>query len=198
MFPRQSRLRALVLAGVALSASAIARADTLNFVLISQGDTVDFSLPVSPEALWHSQPGYDVQLNDVSMSVNGEQQTNGINFYTKGYGGGLQFTNGAFNLYGPQLFRGSVYDPTFLLGTFGLSSYYDSGPVDSNLKISLSEAAPFSSDVSTVPEPSSFLLGAGGLAFLAALSVRRYYRKHHPHAHGAANAGGDAPLGEDA
>jgi hypothetical protein len=204
MFPKQTLLRTLVLAGIVASASALARADTLNFVLISQGDTIDFSLPSSPEVSshsqsgWDSQSGYAVQLNDVSMTVNGEQQNNGLYFYTNDYGGGLQFTNGTFDLFGAQLFSGNVHHPTFLLGTFGLSSSYDGGPVDSSLKISSSEAAPSSPNMSTVPEPSSLLLSAGGLAFLAALGVRAFYRNQHHAPQTPAAATGDAQLGEDA
>ncbi len=198
MFPRPMMLRALVLAGVVAGAGVMAQADTLNFVLISQGDTIDFSLPSNPEASSQSQPGYDVQLNDVSMTVNGAPETNGLYFYTHGAGGGLQFTDGAFNLFGQQLFSGKVYDPTFLLGTFGLSSYYDGGPVDSSLTISSSDASPSSPSVSAVPEPSSFLLSAGGMAFLAALGVRAFYRKQHPAPKPSAVAGGGGQYGENA
>ena len=197
MFPKPTLLRALILAGIVASASAMARADTLNFVLISQGDTIDFSLPSSPVTASQSQSGWDAQLNDVSMSVNGEQQNNGIYFYTNDAGGGLQFTNGTFDLFGAQLFSGNVHHPTFLPGTFGLSSYYDDGPADSSLSIS-SSASPSSPGVSTVPEPSSLLLSAGALAFFAALGVRAFYRKQHHSQQTPVAATGDAHLGEDA
>lgn len=198
MFPKQTLLRVLVLACVAASASVVARADTLNFVLISQGDTIDFSLPSSPEASSQSQPGYDVQLNDVSMSVNGVQQTNGLYFYTNDAGGGLQFSDGTFNLFGAQLFSGTVFDPTFLLGTFELSSYYDGGQGDSILTISPAGAPPSSPDVSTVPEPSSLLLSTGALAFLAALGVKATYRKQHQPPQMPAAASGHAQPEQDA
>ena len=198
MFPKQTILRTLVLAGIVASASAMARADTLNFVLISQGDTIDFSLPSSPVTASQSQSGWDAQLNDVSMSVNGEQQNNGLYFYTSDAGGGLQFSNGTFDLFGAQLFSGNVHHPTFLPGTFGLSTYSEGEPVDSSLNISSSEAAPSSPNVSTVPEPSSLLLSTGALAFIAALGVRAFYRKQHHPPQTQAAATGDAQLGEDA
>ena len=198
MLPKKALLRALVLAGTVAAVSAVAHADTLNFVLIAQGNTIDFSLPFSPVTASQSQSGWDAQLNDVSMSVNGEQQNNGLYFYTNDAGGGLQFTNGTFDLFGAQLFSGNVHHPTFLPGTFGLSSYYEGGPVDSSLNISSSEAAPSSPNVSTVPEPSSLLLSTGALAFIAALGVRAFYRKQHHPPKTQDAATGDEQLGEDA
>lgn len=198
MFPTHAILRTLVLAGIAVSASAMARADTLNFVLISQGDTIDFSLPSTPDASSQSQPGYDVQLNDISTSVNGAHQTNTLYFYTNDAGGGLQFADNSFNLFGAQLFSGTVYDPTFLLGTFALSTSSDGGSADSSLTISPAGAAPSSPNVSTVPEPSSLLLSTGALAFLAALGVRAIYRKQHHPPHTAAAVSGDAQPRQDA
>jgi hypothetical protein len=180
------------------SASAMARADTLNFVLITQGNTIDFSLPSSPDAS-SSSPAHRVQFDNVAMTINGVAQTQDVSFFTHDRGGGLQVGNDALYLSGAQLFKGSVFRPTFSPGGFTLTSASDDGSTAASLVIALAGASPSSPlsspAVSTVPEPSSFLLTAGAMALLAAMGVRSYYRKRHKHP--PVSMAGDATLGEE-
>ena len=198
MLPKKALLRALVLAGTVAAVSAVAHADTLNFVLIAQGNTIDFSLPSSPDV--SSSRAHWMQFDHVPMTINGVAQTQDVSFFTHERGGGLQVGEDVLYLSGTKLFKGSVFRPIFLPGSFALSSGSDGGSADASLVIAMAGASPSSPlsspAVSTVSEPSSFLLTASAMAFLAAMGVRSYYHKRHKHPPAART--GDAPLGEEA
>jgi hypothetical protein len=168
MSSRRTILNVLVLFAVAVSTAIVARADTDNFTLTGQGNTVTFSLPSSPTP--YAVGSDDFVLDNVSVIVNGVGQTDGLDFYTPADGGGLEFADGDYNLYGLPVFSGSLSDPTFTLGDYALDLGSSTSGIAYNLDITNA----------TAPEPSSILLLATGvLALLGGFSIKRFARENN-------------------
>ena len=167
---KQLFLRALLLVALATTASVAAKADTLDFSLTGHGTDITFALPSSPTPSSFSIfPGY-FQINDVTLDVNGTDVVDNLDFYTGGIfgdGGGAS-ANSLFNLFGPQLFTGFVWDPTFKTGDFtlttseGFQGWCDQG----SYNLDITDPGP-----TVTPEPSSMILMATGVLALLAMAV---------------------------
>jgi len=165
---------------VLLFSNAAARAETLDFSLTGNGQTLTFSLPSSPTLSSHYFGGFTVA--DVATSFNGTPQTLDLGFdntiFPFFFGttaiadpmdGDLAFGSPADLFSGDSLFTGSGNAPVFNTGTFSES------PVGSGVPYSLTitvEATP-----TAVPEPSSLLLFGTGIAGLAGTGRRRFFRR---------------------
>jgi hypothetical protein len=121
----------LIAVAVALSANPVAaHADTFSFTP-DNGPTYNFSLDPSQINFTHFDPDFGANYFPVTV---GSQTDAEVIFYIptvlEGYNDGpldfglnVQDPKDGFNLYfGPQLFSGSVYNPTFIPGTYTLSS----------------------------------------------------------------------------
>ena len=111
-------------------------------------------------------PGVSFNLDNISASYLSFDFTGDVTFFLAGGAGG-----DGFNFSGPQLFSGTLTNPTFNLGTFTLSGNPDLGdgpmPETATLTITQVSAAP-------VPEPFSLALaGTGMLSVVGAMYRRR-------------------------
>jgi len=133
------------------------------------GTTATFSLPNNPTP---SSVGANFfQLDNISVMVSGVGTfTGNIDFFDTAGGGGAG--SGVDVLHGPQLFSGSLSDPTMLTGSFMLSGTITPDP-DGPVPVSgtlMASSAP----TPVVPEPSSGLLFFTGVGTIAgALELRR-------------------------
>lgn len=101
-----------------------------------------------------------------------------INFFTSAYGGGFNFNKAsAFDAYGPQVFSGTIADPTFHTGVYTMSKSFN-GTVLGTLTVSA---------MSAVPEPATWAMILLGFAVTG--GMMRKSKKHkdarfRPNAHG--------------
>jgi len=138
--------------------SSFAMADTITFTLSSGDHLIGLTLPTNPTP--DSVGPYYFTLNDVPFTLDGTPQLARIvNFFEGSAGGGLgicDYTNCPLvDLFGPQLFSGSLDSPTLLPGNYVLTDAGD-GFIPGDFQT-----------VVSVPEPSSILLlASGALAFV--------------------------------
>jgi len=146
-----------VLALALLVAPQLRADSTTNFVYASAGNTFTFEVATNPVvAPRNAYPGVGFTIPDESFTENGTTMTGTLDFYSSGSGGGFDlWTSNYFiliNAYGPQLYTGSVNDPSILSGTFYFLDIRDGSFPTLGKSVQ-----------TTVPEPSSFLLLAIGL-----------------------------------
>ena len=149
---------------------APARADVF-YSFTAFGTTATFSLPNNPTP---SSVGADFfQLDGITVVIPGQGTfTGNVDFFDTAGGGGAG--SGVDVLQGPQLFSGTLSNPTMLTGMFPLSGTVtpdEDRPVDisGTLIASSSPTAP-----PPVPEPSSALLFFTGIGTIAGtLALRR-------------------------
>lgn len=173
MSAKQVVLRSLLLVALATTASVAAKADTLDFSITGHGTDITFSLPSSPTPSSVSLFNGDFELSNIVLDVNGTDHTENLFFYLGGlFGGGAATSSSLLDLYGPQLFTGSLFDPTFKTGDFtvttspGFEGWCDQG----NYNLDITDQGP----PSMTPEPSSvMLLATGVLALLVLAAVKR-------------------------
>jgi hypothetical protein len=160
----------LIAVAIVLSANPVtAHADTFSFTP-DNGTTYNFSLDPSQINFTHFDPGAGVNYSPVTV---GSQTDAEVIFYIpsvlEGEGDGpidfginVQDPKDGFNLYfGPQLFSGSVYAPTFIPGTYTLEISQDR---------SYSATLVIDGPSTVTPEPSTFaLLGTGILGMAGAM-----------------------------
>jgi hypothetical protein len=160
----------LIAVAVALSANSVAaHADTFSFTP-DNGPTYNFSLDPSQINFTHFDPDFGANYFPVTV---GSQTDAEVIFYIptvlEGYNDGpldfglnVQDPKDGFNLYfGPQLFSGSVYNPTFIPGTYTLEISEDR---------SYSATLVIDEPSTVTPEPSTFaLLGTGILGMAGAM-----------------------------
>ena len=158
-----SILRHALVAG-ALLISSPAIAGTYQFTL-SGNATAVFSLNSSPTP--SSNGPDDFTITGVNGTFNGAPTTFDLLFYDTAESGGFDIS-GLLSLSGDQLFTGSTSSPSFILGTFPLSTY---GSTDKAFSLTIS-----SSD-GAVPEPASWTMMLLGLAALGGAARRVKLRK---------------------
>jgi PEP-CTERM motif len=160
----------LITVAIVLSANlAAAHADTFSFTP-DNGATYNFSLDPSQINFTNFDPNAGVPYSPVTV---GAQTDAEVIFYIpsvlEGEGNGpidfgidVQYPGEGFNLYfGPQLFSGSVYNPTFIPGSYTLEISQDR---------SYSATLIIDGPPSTVtPEPSTFTLLGTGILGMAAM-----------------------------
>jgi hypothetical protein len=161
-------LGSLLLLGIA--ASKPAHADTIvdKFTVTdgATGDVFSFTLPASPTPT--GTGSNEFWLTNVPVSINGATPINESVFFLQLATGGLgiQTPGGFFFDEGPQLFTGSLSNPTFLPGTYTV--FDDSAP---------QTAAHTGSVVITeVPEPSTLALIGTGVLGIAGTVRRKFVR----------------------
>jgi hypothetical protein len=149
----------------ALCSASLAKADTIDtFTLVGQGKTISFTLPASTTKA-------TTILGDptfvTTVTVNGVSHPGTIAFNPNG---GFVL-NSLLNkilldsFSGPDLFSGTIKNPTFLSGNFSLTT-----------KDHAAGALPqgsYSLAITPTPEPSSILLMATGLLSVAGIARRK-------------------------
>jgi len=156
-----------------LFSSSIAHAGLYQFNLT--GDyTASWQLDSTPESDFDSE-GEVFILFDVEGDFPGSLfNVADLTFFHDALDGGLEiydFYNDVLLLsaVGPQLYTGSEFMPTFLLGSFDLTEYEGSGSY--TLTITDLDAPP-----TDVPEPASGAMLLGGLGMLYAARQRRRHQ----------------------
>jgi len=143
-------------------APGTASADTIRFTLVSSSHTIQLDLPSNPTPDFVGP--YFFTLDDVPFTLDGSSQLARIvNFFDDSGGGGIgicDYVNCPLvDLFGPQLFGGSLEQPVLMTGMYYLTDAGDG--------ILPGDFQTFQS-VTPVPEPGSItLLLCGTLGFIA-------------------------------
>ena len=151
-----------------IAAAKPAHADTLNdYFQVTDGATGNvytFTLPASPTPT--GVGSNDFWITDVPVSTNGNAYVNeSVYFIQLATGGlGIQIPGGFFFDEGPQLFTGTLSNPTFVPGTYTVNA--DNAPQN--------PADNGTVAISPVPEPSTLALIGTGVLGIAGAVRRRF------------------------
>lgn len=153
-----------LLAGVAAIALTAPASAVTYFFSYAGTDTASWQLPASPVPDVVFSDAF--RINAVNMIVNGNPVTALQEYYLGGNGGGVcaGFACGILDLYGPQLFSGTLAAPTFLLGSFDMTNAF--GTPAGTLRISVGDEPP------VIPEPATWAMMIAGFGLVGA-SIRR-------------------------
>jgi hypothetical protein len=156
-----------------LLAASQVRADSLSYVYQFGGNTFAWVLPTNPViSPGNFQLGGSFTIPDVSFTENNGAPTLGtVDFFNSSLLGGFDLYVGSFDFLsdaqGSQLYSGPESGPTLLAGTFFLTEFGNSGTP-------LGTGTLTATTVSTsIPEPSTILLSAIGLAIGLVLTLLR-------------------------
>jgi hypothetical protein len=156
----QRLLRGALLA-LAFAAALPSHAGAATYLFTISGNaSATFSLGSSPTPTLSGSNGFEI--DGVTGTYNGSPTTFDLLFFTSADDGGLDVNSAGsgslLSLSGPELFTGTTANPTFVLGTFPLSTF---GSNDLLYSLTISEAP-----TGAVPEPGSWallLLGFGAI-----------------------------------
>jgi hypothetical protein len=158
---------ALLLLSFSLLAASQIRADEINYLYTSAGNTFTWTLPTKPVI-----PPADVTvpmsftIPNLSFSENGVPSVGTFDFFSLGSGGGFDLFGGGvtllINAFGDQVYSGKLSAPTMLPGPFGTFQDFGSNPTGTT-----SNPGTLETTSTSVPEPSTLLFLAIGLAILA-------------------------------
>jgi len=167
------RFFALAAAGLAFAAPAQSAA---IFDITGNTHSAQFVLPTSPTAIFPEELGDPTIFGmDGTAIIDGLLNDVHFHFY---YNDGTPLAVGGFDLAsldmllvlsptGPQLFTGTVFNPTFINAEFDTTDYYEPSWTY-HIKVTVTP------DASAVPEPASWAMMIGGFALAGgALRGRR-------------------------
>jgi hypothetical protein len=160
----------LALLGLSLLAGVTnVKADSVNFDLTDGTNTMTWTLPASPTPTGVSTGSF-FAVGPTAVLENGTTTvTQPLQFYTIADGGGASNSPESpltlFDLFGAQVFSGTLNAPTFVPGDYEFSG-------GANRWV-LSDATDFDLKISPVPEPASILLLGAGLLGLVGMGLRR-------------------------
>lgn len=157
--------------------SAPAGATVLTYTLTGT-DSASFTFDTANFVTAHENgpPSYDYLVSNsyISGTFDGSPTTFALSYYATAQQGGFQlYFNGArpsISPIGPQLFAGTIANPTFLTGTFLFPTDFSGATINDQLVIS------DGSTPSSVPEPASWsmmLVGFLGVGFVVQRSAKR-------------------------
>ena len=173
-----------LVAAATLALPVVAHATPMDdFSLTGPGLDVTFTLPANPVPE-DSFQGFYFSVSNVTFTEDGVTSVaDSAVFETKPAGGGFTLLDADFNAIdgldftGRKLFTGTVFDPTFKLGTFNLTPASCETSVD-DLFFAKNRPSPCRDSLTiapavVTPEPGSLaLLGTGALGFVGVLRRR--------------------------
>lgn len=153
-----------LLAGTALALAAVTPADAATYLFSYTGDaTASWTLDSSPTPT--STGGAFFQIDNVSITINGNTAARNLQLYDSTLGGGFTAIDEALTIdaAAEPLFTGLLSSPTFKLGTFVTTPFAVSALGAGSLTIS----------VLAVPEPANWALMIAGFGLTGAAMRRR-------------------------
>jgi len=164
--PSRIVFAAVVLAFTMFLGAGAAQADSLILFTLTGPVDASFELSTNPFiAPGNSDPGFGFLVTPINLTIDGKASNDVLAFYSGTGGGGLAafdaIWNADFSLFGPKLYKGKEWAPSFAPNAGNISLEDENG-----VGYTLTMTA-----VST-PEPSSLLLVMAGLLPLGLLAKR--------------------------
>jgi hypothetical protein len=142
----------------------------------------DLDTPTTPLTGTVTSLGFDVAVTNFVYDLAGAPvlvSPDEIRFNTLANGGGFDITFGSgltaqeFDFQGDQLFTGTTAAPVFGVGSFPVSSWMYSDPVNFDMGTAVPEPISVATAAGAVPEPSTYVLISAGLLTLGAIRLRK-------------------------
>jgi hypothetical protein len=158
---------ALLLLSFSLLVASQVRADGIDYLYTSAGNTFTWTLPTNPViAPADDHTPMNFTIPNLSFSENGVPMVGTFDFFNANFGGGFDLFGGGVNLlinaFGDQVYSGPESAPTMLKGPFGTFTDFGSDPTGNT-----SNPGTLEVPSASVPEPSTLLFLAIGLAIVA-------------------------------